>query len=340
MLKVGLVGLGFMGRGHFSIYEQLMKEGFPVQLIALCDVDEDKFKGILVKGNIDVGADQFDFTPYRQYSNLEDMLAHEELDMVDLAVPTYLHAKLAIQCMLADKHVLCEKPMAMDKDQCKAMPEARKQTGKKLMIAQCLRFWPAYEYLKTVVDDGRFGCPVEGYFWRGGGAPRWSYEGWLLNEELSGGCILDQHIHDVDTINWLFGKPHAVSALGRNVIPGAGFDVVSTHYYYKEGPMICAQDDWTLEGGFPFDMRFRVAFERGNLLLEGGKLRVFQNDGPEIDPELPEDNGYIREIKYFINCIINDQPIKTCTPKSTMATIRIASAERESARKNGRRVKV
>lgn len=340
MIKVGLVGLGFMGRGHFTVYEQLMKEGFPVQLVALCDVDADKFRGILVKGILDVGADAFDFTPYKQYTDIDEMLAREELDMVDIALPTYLHAEMAIRCLDAGKHVLCEKPMALTEAGCKGMIEAKRRSGKKLMIAQCLRFWPAYEYLKQTVATERFGKPVEAYFWRGGGAPRWSYENWLLKEELSGGCIHDQHVHDTDTINWLFGKPDAVSTLGRNVIPGAGFDAVSTQYYYKDGPVVNAQDDWTLEGGFPFDMRFRVSFQRGALLLENGILKVFDHQAGEQTPPLSEEQGYIREVRYFVDCILNDKPTKACTTKSTLNTIRIALAERQSAARGGKRVKL
>lgn len=335
MLRVGLIGIGFMGRGHLDVYLRLEKEGFPVKLTAICDIDPEKFENKFVKGNIDVGTGTYDFSRYNLYTDIDEMLEKEELDYVDIALPTYLHAEASVKALNKGIHVLCEKPMALTSEECRQMIEASEQNGKKLMIAQCLRFWPAYEYLKEVVESGRFGKCVSAYFFRGGAPPRWSYQNWLLTKEKSGGCLLDQHIHDVDTINWLFGKPEKVSTIGRNVIPGSGYDAVSTNYIYNDGKVVNAQDDWTLQGDFGFEMLFRVNFEKGNLVFEKGKLTVHPNDGEGFVPELSPEMGYYREIKYFANAIMNDTPIETATPQSTMETIQIAEAELESADKGG-----
>ena len=156
MLKVGLVGIGFMGRGHLDNYIRLESEGFPVRLTAICDVDEEKFKGRFVPGNIDVGNARYDFSKYHLYTDLDDMLEQEDLDYVDIALPTYLHGEASIKALNKGLHVLCEKPMALNAAQCEAMAEAARQNGTKLMIAQCMRFWPEYEYLKECVETGRF----------------------------------------------------------------------------------------------------------------------------------------------------------------------------------------
>jgi predicted dehydrogenase len=95
--------------------------------------------------------------------------------------------------------------MALNVEECKAMIDASEKNNKKLMIAQCLRFFPQYEYLKECVETNRFGRVTGAYFFRGGATPKWSYNNWLLKKEISGGALLDQHIHDVDTINWIFG---------------------------------------------------------------------------------------------------------------------------------------
>jgi len=340
MLKVGLIGIGFMGRGHLDNYIRLEKEGFPVKLTAICDIDPEKFKNIFVKGNIDVGTGTYDFSKYHLYTDMDEMFEKEDLDYVDIALPTYLHAEATVKALNKGFHVLCEKPMALNSDECRQMIEAAKKNDKKLMIAQCLRFWPAYEYLKDICVSGRFGRAVSAYFFRGGSPPRWSYQNWLLQKDKSGGCLLDQHIHDVDMINWLFGMPEKVSTIGRNVIPGSGYDAVSTNYIYPNGLVVNAQDDWTLEGDFGFDMIFRVNFEKGNLVFEKGKLTVNPNDGRGFVPELDPNQGYYHEIKYFANAIINDTPIETATPESTMDTIRIAEAELKSADRNGELVPV
>jgi len=335
MLKVGLVGIGFMGRGHLDNYIRLESEGFPVKLTAICDIDSEKFQGKTVKGNIDVGTGKYDFSKYNLYTDLDEMLEKEELDYLDIALPTYLHAEATIKALNKGIHVLCEKPMALTSEECKKMIEAAEKNNKKLMIAQCLRFWPAYETLKEYVESGKFGKALGGYFFRGGGTPRWSYDNWLLDKNRSGGCLLDQHIHDVDMINWLFGVPQSVSTLARNVIPGSGYDIVSTNYIYEDGLVINAQDDWTLEGDYGFEMLFRVNFEKGNLIFEKGVLKINPNDGKGFIPELPKEDGYYREIKYFVNAIINDTPIITAAPESTMNTIKIAEAEKRSADHHG-----
>ena len=336
MLKVGLVGFGFMGRVHLEQYIRLMNEGVGVQLVALCDVDLTKFSGSASQeGNMDgFGEGAYDFSKFALYDTMDEMLEKESLDFVDIALPTYLHAEYACKAMRAGVNVLCEKPMALDPAQCQTMIDTAKETGKRLMIAQCLRFWPAYETLKTYVADGTFGRVKCAYFARHGGSPTWAFEDWLLDEKRSGGCLLDQHVHDVDTINWLFGRPVAVSSLGVNQHPGAGFDAVSTHYKY-DGAVINAQDDWSLNGAdMPFKMLFRVNFERGALVFENDKLMVYPNG--EKSFEVPGgDSGYYREIKYFIDHLASGGEMDIAPPESTKQTIEIATAERESARQNG-----
>jgi predicted dehydrogenase len=340
MLKVGLIGLGFMGRVHLENYIRLEAEGFPVKLVALCDVDEEKFMGKWLGGNLDTGKGELDLKKYALYSDLDEMLEKEQLDYLDVTLPTYLHAEASIKALNKGLHVLCEKPMALNPGECLAMIEAARQNGKKLMIGQCLRFWPEYEYLKECVENSCYGKVVSGYFFRGGTTPIWSYKNWLLQAEKSGGCLLDQHIHDVDMINWLFGKPLKVSSIARNIVPGSGYDAVSTNYIYEDGKVVNAQDDWTLNGEYGFSMVFRVNFEKGNLVFDSNGLKVNPNDSKAFIPELPKEMGYYREIQYFVKAVLEGTPITTAAPESTMETIRIAEAEVASAGQMGMLVAV
>ena len=266
------------------------------------------------------------------------MLANEQMDYVDIALPTYLHAEATIKALDKGFHVLCEKPMARNTTECRRMIEASERNGRKLMIGQCLRFWPEYVHLKECVDDGRFGKVVSAHFFRGGSTPRWSFENWLLKKEKSGGCLLDQHIHDVDAINWLFGTPEAVSTLAVNVIPGSGYDAVSTNYHYPDGKVVNAQDDWTLNGDFGFQMIYRVNFERGILVFSTDGLKEYPHDGKAFKPDIDTHQGYYHEIRYFAKSVRNDTPILTAPPASTMETIRIAEAEELSADRKGEAV--
>ncbi|HIZ52920.1 MAG TPA: Gfo/Idh/MocA family oxidoreductase [Candidatus Enterococcus avicola] len=127
MLKVGLVGLGFMGSSHLSMYMRLMKEGFPIELVAICDVNEEKREGKLTAGNIDISDKSIDFTQFNFYTDMEEMIANEELDYVDLCLPTFIHAPYAVKAMEKGLHVFCEKPMAISTQACQEMIDASKK---------------------------------------------------------------------------------------------------------------------------------------------------------------------------------------------------------------------
>ena len=341
MIKVGLVGFGFMGKCHLHNYMRLESEGMPVKVVAICDVDINKFKGSSnISGNINVGEKEYDLTRFNLYNDIDEMLKKEELDIVDITLPTYLHEEVSIKALNNGIHVICEKPMALTSDECQRMIEASEKNNKKLMIAHCLRFWPAYEYLKQCVVENRFGKVVSAYFFRGGGTPKWSYQNWLLNKEKSGACLFDQHVHDVDMINWLFGKPLYVSTIGISILPGKGYDAVSTNYIFDEPKVVNAQDDWTLNGDFGFEMTYRVNFENGNIVFEKGKVRVNPANEKGFSPELPAEDGYYRELKYFVNVVLNDIPLDIISPYSAMDTIKILEAEKISADNNGMLVRV
>lgn len=335
MLKVGLVGLGFMGRMHLTNYKRLEQEGFPIRVAAICDVDEKKFRGIFNEGNIQNPDTGLDLSGYKHYTDYDRMLAEEELDIVDIAMPSNLHADMTVKALDRGFHVLCEKPMALSTAEGRQMIEAEKRSGKKLMIAQVLRFWPEYEYLKETVAGGRYGQVLSAHFFRGGHPPKWTYNDWMVRKETSGGGLFDLHIHDIDMVNWLFGAPQSVSTLARDVLPGSSYDIISTNYVYPDRKIVTTQCDRSLTGEFGFEMSFRINFERGNLLFEKRVLRDNPMDGKGFVPELSADSGYYREIKYYAEAILYDRPIERAASEHTLQTLAIAEAEARSATSGG-----
>ncbi|GKU76099.1 Gfo/Idh/MocA family protein [Paenibacillus sp. L3-i20] len=331
MLKVGLIGFGFMGRMHFDSYIRLMSEGVEVKLTAICDLRIKELKDGSAWGNIATEHEIYDLSPYQLYDDITTMLDNEEFDIVDITLPTPLHAELAISLLQKGIHVLCEKPMARTSDEAWRMVEAAKHSSAKLMIGQCLRFWPVYEYLKECVSDGRYGAVTSGHFFRGGHPP----EGWFLDGEQSGGCMLDMHIHDTDIINWLFGMPEAVSTIASNVIPGSGYDIVSTNYIYPDGKVLSASADWTLQGDNGLTMMFRVNFEGGNLVFDYNRLKVYPNAARGFFATLSRDKGYYREIQYFIEAASSGEEILICPPESSAQSLEIIEAEGRSAANRG-----
>ncbi|MBO1304740.1 Gfo/Idh/MocA family oxidoreductase [Enterococcus sp. 669A] len=332
MLKVGLVGLGFMGSSHLGIYKRLMDEGYPLELVAICDVDEKKRTGELTQGNIDVSDKSIDFSQFNFYTDMEEMIDKENLDYVDLCLPTYLHAPYSIKAMEKGLHVFCEKPMAISSAACQEMIDAKTKYDRYLMIGQTLRFFPSYRYIKDTLDSGRYGKLNEVALFRGGTTPLWSWDNWLLDNARSGGCLLDQHIHDVDTINWLLGTPKSVNSIGKVYFEGSGYDMVSTNYEFDD-VVVNAQDNWTINNNdFGFEMRFRFSFQEGTIILEKGKLVDYPNNEDSFEPDIDSESGYYIEIKHFAQSIIDGKDPQEAAPlASTMETIRIAEAEVASA---------
>ena len=83
---------------------------------------------------------------------------------------------------------------------CEKMLEAEKSSGKHFMIAQCLRFFEGYVYLKECIDDGRYGKVLGAFFERNSAQPTWGWENWFMDYERCGGAIMDIHIHDIDIV--------------------------------------------------------------------------------------------------------------------------------------------
>ena len=337
-MRVGLVGLGMMGSAHLTNYIKMKENNEGIELVAVCDVDEKKLaSGLATAGNLDVSDAGFDLSQYNCYNCIEEMIKKENLDYVDLCLPTHLHAPLSMKAMEMGVHVFCEKPMARTSKLCNDMIATSMRTGKKLMIGHTLRYWDAYMFAKEYVENETFGKCMGAYFYRGGSTPFWSWENWLLTNEQSGGCLLDQHVHDVDTIVWFFGLPKAVSSTGINVFPGSGYDIVSTNYIYDDGKVVNAQDDWSINGeGYGFSMLFRINFEKGALVFEGGKLMVHPEGDKGYEAQFEGRNAYYDEIILFNKLLKDDSAFDyIALLESHRDTILLAEAEEKSADNKG-----
>jgi len=250
-MNYALIGCGRISTNHIKA-----AVNNKLNIVAVCDVNPEKFGNVKVDFNLDgVGAGDYDFSGFNCYTDMDEMIEKEELDLVTIALPTYLHCEATVKCLKKGINVFCEKPMALDVEQCQLMIDTAKEAGKRLMIGQCLRFWGEYEVLKEYVDNGKLGKPVSAYFFRGGSTPMWSFENWLQHRECGGGALHDQHVHDVDMVSYLFGMPKAVSTVGKIVIPGSGYDTVSTveideqeYKQLKAGESFCLYDYICLTG--------------------------------------------------------------------------------------------
>ena len=343
MIRMGLVGLGGMGRGHLTTLEQLIADGADIELVALCDINPKAFQKSEKVLNLEgMEKDDYDFSKYHLYYSVDDMLAAEkDLDIVNVVVPTYEHSTVACKVMNAGIHCLSEKPMAVSLAQCQLMIDTAKKNNVRLMIGQCERFNNSYSKLKEIIDEGTLGAPIGGYFWRGGSAPKTE---WFFCREKGGGGLFDQHVHDVDMVQWLYGMPKAVSTVGRAVRPGSGYDTSATNYLYDGKLCVHSSNIWVSnEPGFAEG--FRADFEKGTVLwVDGGEFKVYDLNEQltDIKPNF-EGNSctpYYEEIEYFIDLVKTGKENTINPPESSMESIRLALAEMKSADLGGQVVEL
>ena len=332
MIGVGIIGAGFMGKNHYNQYERLAGR---VEVVALCDKEAERRAGDWSKvgGNIgDTEGTTRDLSRLATYQDWHEMLADDNVELVDICAPTFLHREIVVEALRAGKHVLCEKPMALSVEDCDAMLAAAEAAPGKFMISHVIRFWPEYRFLKQVFDEGTYGDLCALSLRRQVTVLDHALNNWILQPELSGGSILDLHIHDVDYALYLLGKPESVSAVGYERIPNS-IDRVYAAWRYPNGPLAQIEAAGDLPTGFGFNMGMTAVFERAAIVWDfntGKPLTLYRpGQGPEI-PELGGDDGYYAEIEYFVRCIEKDQEPEIVPPRESRDAVAIALAERQS----------
>ena len=330
MLRVGIIGLGFMGKMHFRCWKRISE----AQIVAICDIDQAKFTSAAgTPGNI-AGADQpLDFTGIQFFANAQEMFDKMELDAVSITLPTYLHAEYTLMALKAGVNVLCEKPMALGAAECERMIMAARQSGKLLQIGHCIRFWPQYAKAKEIIDSRQYGDVLVATFQRLSLTPDWSWQNWLMDGSKSGGAILDMHIHDSDFVQYLFGIPDSVFCRGAKG-PSADYDHVVSSYIYPDRKVITAEGGWMMAPGFGFQMSFQIVLQRATIVYDSTRhpdFKICPQEGEAFTPALAEGDGYSIEIRHFADTLLGKCVPTILTPEQSAASLRLVLAEKRSA---------
>ena len=325
MLKVGILGMGGMGWHHARRYPQVPN----AQIVAIADIVPERLEAKeAVTVNLDSGKATLDLSQAARYGEAADLIAQAGVDVVDICLPTDLHAPYAIKALEAGLHVLCEKPMALTSADADRMIAASKSAGRTLMIAHCLRFWPEYLYLKRCIQEQPYGRLLSLNMWRMGGHPNWAAQSWFADPARSGGMVLDLHIHDVDYVNAVFGRPERIYATARTSEHAKAYDVLHAIFEYADGPQIHMHAGWSV-GQIPFQAGFEAWFDRAFVRFDEGTLTVF--DDPQKVSAHPAEfepgDAYLNEIAYFMNCVETDTPPAECMPESVRESVALIEEE-------------
>ncbi|GIX07748.1 MAG: oxidoreductase [Candidatus Poribacteria bacterium] len=331
MIRVGIIGIGFMGKTHFDAYKGVQG----AQVTAICTRSQKKLNGDWsdIQGNFGDRGGIVDLSGIKKYREIDAILADPEIDLVDICLPTALHKEVTLKAFQAGKHVFLEKPIAVRLEDADEMVAAAKRAGKKFFVGQVLRFWPEFAYVKEAVSEGRYGRLLGGNFKRIISQPTWG-ENWFANLEKSGGPGIDLHIHDADFVNYLLGMPDAVFSSG--ILAGEEFAAyVATHYLYESEELtITCQSGAIAKKGRPFEHGFDVYFEEATLQYNsswGQPLVVITDSGIE-EAKLPEGDAFQRELQYAVDTIRQDAEPTLLSGESARNSLALCWKEVESIR--------
>ena len=319
-VRVGLVGIGGMGGCHFGNYAEIKG----AELVAVCDVRYDMAKEKVGDKNINV------------YDSLEKMIANENLDMIDICTPSYMHKDMAIELLNKGYHVLCEKPMTISANDAKEVIEATKKTDKNFMVAHVVRFMTPYAYLRGVIESGELGKLIRLDMKRISGIPRWSWQDWMRDESLSGGVATDLSIHDLDFVQSIMGMPDSIESYRYNMKDDN--DTVVSNLTYGDTLVSC-EGTW-YNCGIPFHATFLAVFQDGyvelsdKLYRNGKEVEIQKAEATELELgiNVGNDNGYLCEMQYFVDCINKGEKPSFVTPESSANSVILADMVKERAK--------
>jgi predicted dehydrogenase len=236
--------------------------------------------------------------------------------------------------MEGGKHVLVEKPIALSLEDADAMLGAAVGTGRLLMVAQVLRFFPEFAYIKQCLDRGEYGDILAAHFKRVISRPDWSDEDWFAEAARTGGAVVDLHIHDSDFVRHLFGMPDEVSATGVTA-PDGQVNYLVTQYRYKgHNRCITAASGAIAMSGLLFEHGYDVYFQRATLRYNSGRgegVELFTEDGGKRLAEVSAPDAFVGELSAAVTAVRTGDP-GTLAASSARDSLRLVLAEAESVR--------
>jgi len=339
-IKTGIIGLGFMGSTHFRIHQELGKS----EIVAVADVESEKLKGnwSRIIGNIGDfdNSVSVDMSGIKTYSDAMDLINDPEIEMVDICVPTYLHARYALAALKKGKHVFCEKPIGRSVAEARQMTEEAEKSSGFFMNGLCVRYWPEYRHAWELYSSGALGKVISATFKRVSPSIHGNaWQDWFMKEELSGGALLDLHLHDTDLVRYFFGRPDSVTSFGSaGSRSDRGVDHIFTNYNYNNGTLIMAEGGWDAAKNSPFEMSFQIVCEKATIRLSEFSYKVVYEDGhiQEPAPSAPGlPTGWHVELDYFLLSVLKgEKPDKYLSTEEMCDSMAIIEAEELSVREN------
>jgi predicted dehydrogenase len=284
MIRIGIVGIGFMGRIHYLAAQRLTG----AKVVAVCSRDKAKLAGdwSATRGNFGPEPGQVDLTGVKSYESYDAMLADPDIDLIDICNPTDQHPAFAVAALKAGKHVLVEKAIALQPQQADEMLAAAKKAGKLLMVAHVLPFFPEFAFAADAIRGGKYGKLLGAHFKRVISKPDWSAD--IGDANKTGGPAVDLHVHDTHFIGLVCGVPSAVFSTGVVDASGAVTYLTTNYVYGPGGPSVTCTSGALSMAGRPFAHGYEIYLEKATLVYDsaGPALTLLTADGKSEQPKL------------------------------------------------------
>ncbi len=322
---VGVIGFGFMGRTHAAAYQ---RAGARLIAIHAPELDPEHFSSRLddQQGNLDAASD-IDLEETALLSSLDEFLALPEISAVSVCTPTDTHAEIAAAAMRAGKHVLIEKPVSLTLPPIETLADLAASTQRLCMPAMCMRFWPAWSWLKDRIDDGAYGALHSLELSRHGAAPSWN-DDFYLDPSRSGSALFDVHCHDTDFMLHAAGLPTEIVSTGSP-------KHVATLFRYADdqpGPFTAA-GGWLPGASVPFTMRYRATFQQATAFFVLGsapELILHSAASAPVVPDVSTESAWQLQINAFLHAVTENAPAPPVTLEQAARVTRVLLAERTS----------
>ena len=323
-MKVGIVGTGFMGTAHAAGWAATDAEivGFAAATVETAEPLARQY-----------GA--------RAFPDLAALI--EAVDVVDVCTPTHLHPEMVVQAAAAGRDVVCEKPLALSVAEAARMVHVCREAGVRLLVAHVVRYFPQYALARETVAAGEIGRPAVIRLHRGSYRPKKPAGNWFLDEEKSGGILMDLMIHDFDYARWIAGEVESVYT--RKITrshPDAPVDYGLALLTHRNGALSHVAGAWA----YP-PPTFRTALEVAG---DAGLIRYDSEESAPIHPYLQQPSGadapdvalpaspteespYTTQIRDFYRALRDDAPARVSAADG-LAAVQIAAAAMESARRD------
>ena len=335
---IGIVGMGFMGTTHLAAASAL-RGG---KVVAIVTTDPRKARGDFsdVRGNFGDGAGRIDLAGVTAHPTLESLLEDDRVDLVDICLPSFLHEAAALQSLRSGRHVLVEKPIALEPSGARRMIAAARRAKKLLMVAQVLKFFPEFDLIRRKERDGSWGRLLALHLRRAISRPGWGTESWFADPSKSGGMVIDLHIHDTDFMVHLFGRPRAVRSSA--LVEGGRIDYLRTVYDYGDSSrLLSAEGGWINAPALPFCHGYDACFEKATVHFDSERSPnpVVHGARGKQEAKLEARDGFRVEIQTAVDAVRTGKAPRDLSAEQAAISLEVCRAE-ESAAMTGKAVRL